>query len=72
MSYKHVDVGCICGRLNTVDVVGNNNADGKRECRCGRHITVHFRRHKKYNPKDDWVTTKVFERVTNEDIFLQS
>ena len=72
MSYKYVDVGCICGRLNTVDVVGNNNADGKRECRCGRHITIHFRRHKGSNQKGNWITQKVHDRVNNEDIFLQS
>jgi len=35
---------CICGKKSTVCMVGNNTADGKSLCVCGRHITVHLRR----------------------------
>lgn len=27
-------------------MIGNNNADGKAKCGCGRNITIHLRRHK--------------------------
>lgn len=36
---------CICGNFIDVNVSGNNNADGKNLCKCGRHITIHFRKH---------------------------
>jgi hypothetical protein len=35
---------CLCGQENLVHMIGNNNADGKAICTCGRHITVHLRR----------------------------
>jgi len=38
---------CLCGETTKVRMSGNNNADGKAKCGCGRNITVHLRRHKK-------------------------
>jgi hypothetical protein len=40
----YVTLICLCGRKNTFRMTGNNNADGKWLCECGRHITVHLRR----------------------------
>ena len=45
MSTKKIIISCICGRSIDIFVVGNNNADGKVRCACGRNITMHFRRH---------------------------
>jgi hypothetical protein len=38
---------CICGEETVVNMIGNNNADGKSICDCGRNITVHLRRNKR-------------------------
>ncbi len=35
---------CLCGNMTEIKVIGKNNADGKALCKCGRHITVHFRK----------------------------
>ena len=43
---KKVKLICICGEETEVNMVGNNNADGKAVCKCGRNITIHLRRHK--------------------------
>ena len=43
---------CICGRVNKMTAIGNKNADAKTKCKCGRNLTVHFRKHiekKRYN-----------------------
>lgn len=41
---REINIECICGSRSMVLMVGNNNANGKSVCPCGRHITVHFRR----------------------------
>jgi len=40
---------CLCGEQMSVSirVIGNNNANGRAICKCGRHITIHFRRERK-------------------------
>ena len=43
---RTTQIYCLCGRPVHLTIVGNNNANGKRKCECGRNITVHFRRHK--------------------------
>lgn len=48
-----VRLTCLCGRDLQARVVGNNNADGKADCRCGRKITVHFRRTGRKTSKTD-------------------
>ena len=40
------ELTCLCGKTTSVRMIGNNNADGKAKCGCGRNITVHLRRHK--------------------------
>ena len=44
---KSVLVMCVCHKVNLIYMTGNNNADGKGLCDCGRHVTVHLRRRKK-------------------------
>lgn len=37
-------ITCLCGAECKVLMVGNNNADGKSLCICGRNITIHLRK----------------------------
>lgn len=48
---KKAKLICICGVETTVNMIGNNNADGKALCECGRHITVHLRRYSSPPPR---------------------
>ena len=43
---KTAKLTCLCGTETEVRMSGNNNADGKAKCKCGRNITIHLRRHK--------------------------
>ena len=54
---KTATVICICGKQTKLNMVGNNNADGKMKCKCGRNITLHLRRYKdeiKNNKSERW------------------
>jgi len=39
-------IPCLCGQSTAVYMIGDNNANGKSICECGRHITLYLRRHK--------------------------
>lgn len=41
---KEAIIICICKQSTKLVMVGNNNADGKAKCICGRNITLHLRR----------------------------
>jgi len=41
---REINIECVCGVRSMVLMVGDNNADGKSLCSCGRHITVHLRK----------------------------
>ena len=43
-SLRMITMPCLCGRVVSLIVTGNNNADGKGLCKCGRHLTAHYRR----------------------------
>lgn len=50
---KNVLLKCLCDRGNLVSMSGNNNADGKAICKCGRHITIHLRRQTQKERKEE-------------------
>ena len=44
---KEGKLTCLCGLENKYVTNGNNCADVKFKCKCGRNITIHFRRQPK-------------------------
>lgn len=50
---NEVKVVCVCGVESVVLMVGNNTADGKKLCYCGRHITVHLRKNVPQNHREE-------------------
>lgn len=63
---KYISFNCLCGANNKVSMVGNNNANGKSKCICGRNITIHLRKHKQKVASQQTVEDRMAKFVENQ------